>query len=144
MRARCWLLPVILLLRRPVAAASAQQGVRWQPNLETAKRVAAQTNRLVLVHFWVDPCPPCKRMQDEVFSRDDVAAALEANYVPVQINVKDFPKTAREFGITRFPTDVIITPEGDVRRKECRGAACCPIRGPPDRIAAACAGPGDA
>ncbi len=76
MRATCWLLVDPLLAgltasyAAPAAADTASQGVRWQPNLETARRIAAQTNRLVLVHFWIDPCPPCKRMQDEVFSRD--------------------------------------------------------------------------
>jgi len=114
MRARCWILVAALLTGGLTAVASAQQGVRWQPNLETARRVAAQTNRLVLVHFWGEPCPPCKRMQEEVLSRDDVASALAANYVPVQINVRHYPKTAREFGVTNIPTDVVITPESDV------------------------------
>jgi len=141
MRARCWLLPVILLNTGLMAVASPQQGVRWQPNLETAKRVAAQTNRLVLVHFWADPCPPCKRMRDGVFPRDDVATALEANFVPVQINVRDFPKTTREFNIERVPTDVIITPEGDVVERSVGELPAAQYVNRLNRIAAALRGP---
>ncbi len=114
MRARCWLLSAALLTAGLLVEASAQQGVRWQPNLETARRIAAQTNRLVLIHFWADPCEPCRRMEQDVFSRADVAAAMEANYVPVQVNAQHLPKTARDFGVTRYPTEIIMTPQGDV------------------------------
>ena len=56
----------ILLL--PVVTA-AQQPLRWQPTLESAKRLAVQTDRLVLVHFWADWCQTCQIMDREVFKR---------------------------------------------------------------------------
>ena len=136
MRARLWLLLVPLLHAGLATPALAQQGIRWQPNLETAKRIAAQTNRLVLVHFWIDPCQPCKRMEEEVFSRDDVANAVAENYVAVQVNGKYLPKTAREFGVTRFPSDVIITPGGDVVERSVGAMPAAQYVDRLDRIAA--------
>lgn len=94
--------------------APAESGIRWQPNLEAAKRLAAQTNRLVLMHFWTESCGPCMKMEREVFSRPEVAAAIEANFVPVRVNVQIFPLTAREYGINAWPADVIMTPQGSV------------------------------
>jgi protein disulfide-isomerase len=91
-----------------------QQAISWQPTLDVAKRIAGQTNRLVLIHFWSTSCGPCQRMEHEVFTRPEVAAAIEAAYVPVKLNADYFPGTARQFNITHLPTDVVITPQGQV------------------------------
>jgi protein disulfide-isomerase len=96
-----------------VSAAVGQPSVvRWQWTLETAKQVAAQSNRLVLIHFWAEWCVPCQAMEHSVFSRPEVAAALEREYVACRLNLDQFPSTANQYGVTRIPTDVIITPQG--------------------------------
>ncbi len=98
--------------------SSAQDGVRWEAvSLQVAQQRAAQTRRLVLVHFWSPNCGPCQKMERLVFSRPDVAAAIETYYVPVKINADQFPYTARQFGITALPTDLILSPNGQVIRR---------------------------
>ena len=42
----------------------------------SARRLAGQTNRLVLIHFWASWCDHCKWMEAEVFTQPSVAAAL--------------------------------------------------------------------
>lgn len=108
-----------VILSLPVAAAG-QQPIHWQPTLESAKRLAAQTNRLVLIHFWADWCEPCQIMDRDVFSQPSVARAVEGNYVPVRINADYFPTTCTQYGVTLLPTDIIITPEGQ-RIEKLRG-----------------------
>jgi len=90
----------------------AQQPVRWEVTLENAQRVAAQTNRLVLIHFWAPWCGICRQMEAEVLSQPAVIAELTADYVPVKINADHFPATAQQYGVTALPTTVIITPQG--------------------------------
>jgi YHS domain-containing protein/thioredoxin-related protein len=92
--------------------ATAQAPLRWQPTLQDAKRLAAQTNRLVLIHFWADWCQACQEMDRDVFSQPSVASVVEGNYVAVKINAAYFPATCKQFGVTALPTDVIISPEG--------------------------------
>jgi YHS domain-containing protein/thiol-disulfide isomerase/thioredoxin len=102
-----------------LAAPSAAQeiGVHWQQDLEAAKATARQTGRLVLVHVWSDGCVPCRALEQNVFNQPSFAAALEAQYVPVKLNANEYPAIAQGFGITRVPTDVILTPDGQVLSK---------------------------
>jgi YHS domain-containing protein/thioredoxin-related protein len=109
-----WL--AILTLLFP-AGAVAQQPLRWHPTVESAKREAANTNRLVLIHFWADWCSACKKMEREVLNQPQVAAAILVNYVPVKVNADFFPTTSKQYGVTVLPTDVIVTPEGQLIQK---------------------------
>lgn len=105
-----WILMAVLT--GLVSLASAQDQIRWQPNLETAQRVAAQSNRLVLVHCWAPWCKPCMTLEQEVFAQAEVGRQLEANFVCVKLNVEESPATARMYHVTSLPTDVILTPSG--------------------------------
>ncbi len=97
-----------------VSTADAKDAFTWQSNLEQAKQEAAQTNRLVLVHFWAPWCGPCRRLDREVFSRPAVAEAVSANYVTVKVNVDENRALANSYGIRGIPADVIVTPNGQV------------------------------
>lgn len=98
-------------------AAVAQDAVRWQKDLEVARRLAAQTNRLVLVHYWAPWCGPCAKMDRDVFSLPTIDQRLAANFVPVKLNVDQFPASAREMGVESLPADVVLTPQGKVLHK---------------------------
>jgi YHS domain-containing protein/thiol-disulfide isomerase/thioredoxin len=94
------------------AAASGQDQMPWQPNLEAAQRVAAETNRLVLIHFWAPWCRPCVQLDSTVFADSATAKGLEANFVLVKLNADQETAARRRFGVSSLPTDVIITPSG--------------------------------
>lgn len=114
MRAHWQALVAVVATLGAASTAAGQQAVRWQTNLDAARQMAAQSNRLLLLHFWSETCEPCARMERDVFSRPEVAAALEANYVPVKINVRQFPMTAQHFSVTAWPTELVVTPQGQV------------------------------
>ena len=106
-----WILAILSLVG---AKAAAQEPFAWETNLERAQQVAAQTNRLVLVHFWAPWCGACKVMDAEVFSQANVAKQVQANYVPVKINADQYPELAKKFNLSGLPTDVVITPQGQI------------------------------
>lgn len=118
MQPRLWALWMVATALTLGAEARAQQGIRWEESsIEAAQRRAAQTRRLVLVHFWSASCSPCMKMERNVFSQPDVGAAVEANYVPVKVNADQFPHTCRQYGITALPTDIVLTPSGQMVRR---------------------------
>ncbi len=109
--------PVLVLLACLAQAGSSkaqEPGIQWRQDIETAKSQAHQSGRMVLVHVIADGCGPCRSLEQNVFNQPGVAAAIEQQFVPVKLNANEYPAIAQGFGITRVPTDVIISPEGEV------------------------------
>jgi len=113
---RAILLPTLLtsLLSLVLAshAVAEPQGVRWQNDLESAMRLASQTHRLVLVHFWAPWCKPCMQLERNVFNQAGLARSLEMRYIPVKVNTDQFPAIARRYGVANVPTDVVLSADG--------------------------------
>jgi YHS domain-containing protein/thiol-disulfide isomerase/thioredoxin len=96
------------------SSAATSAGVNWQPSFEEAKLLAAQSNRLILVHFWAPSCKECKKLDKDVFSQATVQQSINARFVPVKLNTDEYPTTAKLYGVDRLPTDLIITPAGQI------------------------------
>jgi len=109
-----WVIAAVLLLPTQLTA---QQAPRWQPTLESAKRLASQGDRLVLVYFWADWCSACRKMEHEVLDQPDFISGLEAYYVLVKVNADHFPATARQYGVTALPTTIILNSQGQAVEK---------------------------
>jgi len=108
------LLAILAIILTLPSAARAQDAIHWEATLESAQRLAGQTNRLVLIEFWAPWCVVCKRMEAEVYSQPSVAAGIALNYVPVKINADYFPATAQQYGVTALPTTVVTSPQGQL------------------------------
>lgn len=94
--------------------ASAQETWRWARNLDEARTVAAQSNRLVLIHFGGKNCRPCRQLERDVFAQPGFGQSLTGDYVGVMIDAELYPATARQFQVESWPTDVIVTPDMQV------------------------------
>jgi YHS domain-containing protein len=99
-------LPAVTLAQTP--------GVAWRNNFDQAKVEAAQTGRLVLLHFTTKKCAPCRVLDQTVFNQPQVGPAIEQNFVPVRVDADDNQALAMNFRIDRVPTEIILTPEGKV------------------------------
>jgi thioredoxin-related protein len=98
-------------------AAAQGSKIEWITDLRQAREVAERQNRLVLLHFWSETCPPCKQLERGVFNRPEFIRALTTGYVPVKINVNEQEQLADFYNIETIPTDVVVTPTGrEVKR----------------------------
>jgi hypothetical protein len=86
--------------------------VPWAADFRTACGLAAEQHRLVLLHFTTDNCPPCRKVEQEVFSQTEVGQAIGQNYVPVLVHAVRNPELATRYQVKHFPTDLIVTPSG--------------------------------
>ena len=93
-------------------AGSAQAEIRWETQLKMAHARAQTEGKLLLLHFYDDNCVWCDRLEKGAFSTPEVAAAIEKSYIPVKIHASQNPTIASTFKVSRFPTDVIVTTQG--------------------------------
>ncbi|REJ65956.1 MAG: thioredoxin [Planctomycetota bacterium] len=102
------------------AHAQAARGdqVPWLDNVESALQIARQSNRMVLVHFYTDWCAPCKRLDNLVYSQAGVGQQIATNFVPVKINAEEHRQLVEQYGVSQWPTDVLLDASGNVLGKQ--------------------------
>jgi thioredoxin-related protein len=101
----------------------------WQTDFETAKKVAREKDRYILLNFsGSDWCAPCIRLRKEVFDSDDFSKLADNSLVLFNA---DFPRNKknqlpkeiqkRNEGLAdlynpsgKFPFTLLLTPEGKV------------------------------
>ncbi|MBN2022851.1 MAG: thioredoxin family protein [Pirellulales bacterium] len=113
MRPKAWFLYALVLTLVSTGQAPGQV-VAWQSDLQTAQQMAAQSNRLVLIHFGAPWCEACHRMERETLADPMVYDAMRMDFVPVGLNVDHHRALARQYGVNALPTDVIIAPQGQL------------------------------
>ncbi|MCC6507704.1 MAG: thioredoxin family protein [Pirellulaceae bacterium] len=86
--------------------------INWHENLTTARQISQQYRVPILIHFYGDQCMPCKTLEKNVFTRPEVASTMQRYFVPVRINATHDRRTAAEFGVHSWPTDVFVSPDG--------------------------------
>lgn len=94
--------------------AIAEEGIRWESDIRTAANIAHNSNRLVLIHFTADHCPPCKLMEKNVFPIKEVADSVHRTFVPVKIDTAANPEIVKDFQIKFIPADVVMAPDGRI------------------------------
>jgi YHS domain-containing protein/thiol-disulfide isomerase/thioredoxin len=99
------------------AVASALDQIPWVGSVRQAQQIAKARGRLVLLHFRGNNCPPCDRMDNEIFTQAGVARAIAINYVPVKINVDESPELKTHYKVSQWPTEIVLAPDGkEVKR----------------------------
>lgn len=77
------------------SSTSGADAVRWRDSLDGAKVEAAQSGKLVLLHFYTSSCGPCRMLDENVFSQPQVGDAMEGSYIPIKIDAENSPASPR-------------------------------------------------
>jgi len=90
--------------------------VVWADNMVSAREIAKDSDKNMLLFFTGDWCVPCRIMKREVFADQEVMKAINEQVVPVIINVDD-PNTAelvKLYKIGGTPLTLFTDPQGEV------------------------------
>ena len=96
------------------AVAQLNQELNWETDVEKAKVIAAQQDKLVLLHFGASWCRPCRSLETFVFSNQNVQKVIQENVVAVKLDADLNEAEINEFDVQSVPFDVVITPKGRV------------------------------
>lgn len=99
------------------AAKNAEKGIqftegKWSDLLKQAKK----ENKLIFLDAYTTWCGPCKQLQKNVFTREDVAGTFNGNFINVKIDMEsgEGPALARRYPIEGYPTLFFINGKGKV------------------------------
>ncbi len=81
-------------------------------NLSHALAKAKKEQKLVFIDFYTTWCRPCKVMEMDVFSDDDVGNVLNEQYVPLRINADIEKELTLKHDIRVYPTLLVLDRNG--------------------------------
>ncbi len=87
--------------------------VDWQTDWQQTLKVAAEKKQPVLIDFYTDWCPHCKRLDAITFSDARVSEYFnKENYALIKINPEKDIEAENKFKVYSYPTFVIFKPDG--------------------------------
>lgn len=109
-----------------LAALAPAWAAEWMTDFEAAKAKAAAENKAVLVDFTgSDWCGWCIRLRKQVLDTPAFEAYAKDKFVLLEVDLPQNPKfdpaqlqrnqqLCDQYGVTGFPTVLVLTPKGDV------------------------------
>ena len=95
----------------------------WQ-RLDKALELAKGSGKLIIVNFYTDWCPNCRRMNEKTYRDEGVLKQLDKSFIPVKLNAESSRpliiegqtvteyQVALIFQVNSYPTTWFLTSEG--------------------------------
>lgn len=100
----------------PDADKIASEVVFETTDFQTAIDKAARLNKPVMLHFYANWCPPCKKMRKETFGNKELAELLNKHFVNIKLNVdtQEGRIQSAKYNIEGFPVVMLFNLNGEM------------------------------
>jgi hypothetical protein len=88
-----------------------KESIAWIEDYHTGIELAKQQNKPVLLCFFKQGTHFTSDMWQDVYSRPKVKKYVEANFVPILIDVDKQPEIAKRYNVTYYPTHYVEYPD---------------------------------
>ena len=86
-------------------------GIEWLSSWGDALDEAQTENKPIMVNFYTDVCPACKKLDETTLSDKDLSAFLNENFACLKSNAGK-SSLHQFYGIQAVPTTVFTKPDG--------------------------------
>jgi thiol-disulfide isomerase/thioredoxin len=103
----------ILMILAAYCLLFSTPAIEWQTDWQQALKTAVEKKQPVLIDFYTDWCPHCKRLDAITFNDDKVSEYFKKeNYVLIKINPEKDTEAESKFKVYSYPTLVIFKNDG--------------------------------
>ena len=110
----------LILLFLPLIGFGQSQEISWEEDLFSAFNLASLSNKIIMIEFMAEWCPPCKRMEKETFTNERVIKR-SSEFIFVKIDVdkhqdiaKEYKRNAKKYGGIGIPNIIFIDNDKNV------------------------------
>jgi len=96
--------------------------IQWGNNLDLAVTIASDSDKIIMIDFMAEWCPPCKKMDQETFSNENIIKKSN-DFIPVRIDVdkqqdvaKEYNGNARKYGGIGIPNILFLDKQKNIIR----------------------------
>ena len=91
---------------------TSESKVHWLHDWDEASSKAQDENKPIMIDFYTDWCPPCKQLDSNTYSDDDLSAYLNENFVCLKSNMEKDNLYQNYSNMQFVPTIIFASPEG--------------------------------
>lgn len=99
------------------SAALPIQKLKWHKNLKAAHKLSIETDKPLLIVFGASWCHYCHKLEKETLADKRLVAAIERDFIPVQLDFDRDAKVAKILEVEHLPCTVVLSPEADLLQK---------------------------